>query len=176
MGVRHSTGWLRTASCALASGSSIAAVLGTTDDGAVAGIDDRHHHLIGIPLAVHHVDQPGHRPVAGGLVQDGPGRVDAVDPLAALFLLGARLARLGPRPVLLVQDADDLSRAVTAKAVCKCTPRASPPESIGPSSGIVLQRGKVQRGGVLDDEQDVLVEAPPGGFKESRGQTQFFIS
>ena len=26
--------------------------------------------------------------------------------------------------------------AVTAKAVCKCTPRASPPESIGPSSGM----------------------------------------
>jgi hypothetical protein len=28
---------------------------------------------------------------------------------------------------------------VTAKAVCRCTPRASPPESIGPSSAMLCR-------------------------------------
>src|SRR5271166_824472 len=86
------------------------AVLGTADDRTVASVLDRHHHLVGVPLAVHHVDQPRHRLLPGRLVQHGARRINAVDPLIALFLLGAWLAPLGPRPILLVQDPDHRSR------------------------------------------------------------------
>ena len=52
---------------------------------------------------------------------------------------------------------------VTAKAVCKCTPRASPAGVNRAQFRDGVQAGEVQCGGVLDDEEGILVEALLGG-------------
>ena len=43
----------------------------------------------------------------------------------------------GPRRILLVQDADDLSRSGHAQGTVQMHAPASPPESIGPNSGML---------------------------------------
>ena len=161
--MRHSTGWLPHGLVCVGQRVVNPAVLGTADDGAVTGIDDRHHHLVGVSLTVHHVDQPRQRSVPGHSEKGGAGRIDAVDPLAALLLFGTRLARPRPRPVLLIQDPDDLSGGGHGQ-------RGVQMHAAGQLAGIDraqfrdgVQPRKVQRGGVLHDEQNLLVEAPPGG-------------
>src|SRR5271165_5039700 len=87
--------------------------------------------------------------------QGGAGAVEADDPRGALLLLGTRLARLGPRPILLIQDAEDLPHGRHGQGGVQV-------HAAGPAAGIdraqfgdAVQPGEVQGGGVLDDEQDV---------------------
>ena len=87
----------------------------------------------------------------------------------SLSFLSTRLARLGPRPILLIEDPDDLSRrgqgqrGVQMHATCQ-------PAGVDRAEfrDDVLQRGKVECGGVLHDEHGVVVQTPPGGLGGER--------
>ena len=67
------------------------------------------------------------------------------------------------RPILLVQDADDLSRVGHGQGGVQVHTPGQPAGVDRARSGSV-QAGEIERGGILDDQQDVLVEAPLGGF------------
>jgi hypothetical protein len=87
-------------------------VLGTADDRAVPGVFNRHQHFIGVPFPIHHMNPARYRSIPGGFREDLLRLLHPIEPFCALFLSlpqGVRPARR-PRPTLLIQHADHLTR------------------------------------------------------------------
>ena len=105
----------------------------------------------------------GRRPAGPRPRRGQHGAVEADDAARRLLLSGPSWTSSG-RAGLLVQDAGTCPKIVAARAVSRCTPRAKPPKSIRPGSGILRSPVKFGVDGLLDDERNILVAAPLRGL------------
>jgi hypothetical protein len=147
-------------------------ILTIADDQAVTRFGHGFQDFVNVALAIQDMDQ-SRLPGFGQPVSGHPGARDAVEPLDAflvfeevrLVIVAARFERPGPVP--LVENAEGNAVDSHGESAVQMKPLALARSADGAESGGVRERGKVQRGGVVNGANDGQSPAVVG---RDRGQ------